>query len=93
MSIKLKRNQARENLVFTVKKLSDAYKYEMGEEVSYYIQDIIVATAQNNHNDLLEALHDLRVAIENKQGCNDLNKFINKLSDILVMEYTRKEVL
>ena len=85
MSIKIKYNQPREKLIFAVKDITDAYNCEMGEDIFYYIQDINIATASNNHNDLVDALNGLKGAIDNQD--NDLTKAAYRLLNQVDMDY------
>lgn len=89
MNVKLKGNQTRENLIFSVKQLTDAYEYEMGDDIFYYIQDVNIATAQDRHKDLVEALNGLEGAIAT-QETNDLKKHVYRLLGQVDME---KEVI
>ena len=86
MRIKLKYNQPKENLIFAVKKLTDAYECEMGDDIFYYIQDINIATAQNNHNNLVKALNGLKEAV-NSQDLDDLSKAAYRLLARVDMDY------
>ena len=86
MSIKLKYNRPKENLIFSVKDLTDAYEEEMGDAIFYLIQDLNIATAQNNHNNLVQALNGLK-EITDSQDLENLNKVTYKLLGLVDMDY------
>lgn len=65
MNVKLKGNQTRENLIFSVKQLTVAYEYEMSEQAFYHLQDLVIASAQDNHKDLVQALNGLMGTLDN----------------------------
>ena len=85
MRIKLKNNQPREILIFTVKKLTDAFEDEMSDTIFYFTQDIEAATAQNNHNNLVQAINGLKRDIDN-QEYNDLSKALYRLIGLVDMD-------
>ena len=85
MRIKLKNNQPREVLIFTVKKLTDAFEDEMSDTIFYFTQDIEAATAQNNHNKLVEALNGLKGVIDS-QELDDLGRLTYRLIGLVDMD-------
>ena len=86
MSINLKYNRPKENLIFSVKKLTDAFECDMSDAIFYLIQDLNIATAQNNHNDLVKALNGLKEIIDS-QNLDDLSKLTYKLLGLVDMDY------
>ena len=92
MKIKLKRNQKRENLIFNVKKLATIYDCTCTIDdiiIGDHIQDVIIATTQNNLVELVQALKGLRNAID-KQEYNDLGRITYRILGQVDIE---KEVL
>ena len=85
MRIKLKNNQPREILIFTVKHLTDAFESEMSDTIFYFTQDIEAATAQNNHNKLVEALNGLKGVIDS-QELDDLGRLTYRLIGLVDMD-------
>ena len=82
MKIKLKHNQPREKLIFNAKAIANAFECHMSDDIFYYIQDLNISIAQNNHNKLVQAIRGLEGAIAT-QEYNDLRKATNKLIDMI----------
>ena len=87
MKIKLRENQKRENLIFSVKELTDIYDDMIDniidDTIDYHVHDIVTATAQNDHSKLIQALNGFKDAISSQENNDKLINITDKLIDMM----------